>query len=166
MSYHHNQTTRGNAGVKKSQLKKLVDNYYDVIKKKDENGNIVDLDRKTDAQSAWFSKAAIDRLFADHGCTPENNDEFGLRLYYAVHKTGVLHPEHEIPGHYHNQQTIVLVPTQKSGNIMDKDLLKNDDYRIAGSDGKTGDGSGSEGEGDGLNHTKLCPPETDCGCAI
>lgn len=156
-----------NSGVKKSQLKKLIDNYYDVIKKKDENGNIVDLDRTKDAKSVWFTKAALDKLFADHDCTAENNDDFGLRIYFGVHKTGVLHPDHEIPAHYHNQQTVILVPTKKEFGFIDHDLIRDKDAMMVGDDGK-GDsaGSGSTGGGDGLNHGKICPPDTDCGCVL
>lgn len=161
---HKFQSSRGNAGVKKSQLQKLVNNYYDVIKKKDANGKIVDLDRKKDAKSAWFSKEAIDQMFADHGCTAENSHEFGLRMYFGVHKKGVLHRDHEIPDHYENQQTIVLVPTRLKGKVMDTDLLKDDEHLLASADGK-GDGN-PQGDGQGVNHTKLCPPETECGCAI
>lgn len=161
-----NPTSRGNGGVKKSQLQQLVDNYYEVIKKKDENGNIVDLDRTKDSKSVWFTKAAIDQMFADHGCTAENNGEFGMRVYFAVHKTGVLHRDHEIPSHYHNQQTVILVPTRAIGGQRDRDLLKNDEDLVeAGSDGKTGDGDG-EGDGRGVNHGLICPPDTGCGCAI
>jgi hypothetical protein len=161
-----NPTSRGNGGVKKSQLKKLVDNYYDVIKKKDENGNVVDLDRNTDSKSVWFTKAAIDRMFADHGCNAQNNDEFGLRVYFAVHKTGVLHPDHEIPSHYHNQQTVILVPTKNINGQKDKDLLKDDEHLTQGSDGKGDGGHGAGGDGQGTNHGLVCPPDTGCGCAV
>ncbi|GAB3914871.1 hypothetical protein [Mucilaginibacter boryungensis] len=159
-----NPTSRGNGGVKKSQLKKLSDNYYQIMKKKDENGNIVDLDPTKDAKSVWFTKAAIDKMFADHGCHAGNNNEFGLRVYFAVHKTGVLHPDHEIPGHYHNQQTVILVPTKNINGQKDKDLLKDDEQLTQGADGK-GDGI-PDGEGQGVNHGALCPPDTDCGCSI
>jgi len=159
-------TTRANGGVKKSMLKQLSDNYYDVMKKKDENGNIVNLDPTKDAKSIWFTKAAIDQMFADHGCSADNNDEFGLRIYFTVHKTGVLHRDHEIPGHYHNQQSVVLVPTKASGRQRDRDLLKNDEDLTVAADGKGGDGSGDLGDGQGLNHGMLCPPDTDCGCSI
>ncbi|GAB3922745.1 hypothetical protein [Mucilaginibacter myungsuensis] len=159
------QISRGNAGVKKSQLQKLVNNYYDVIKKKDANGKIVDLDRKKDARSAWFSKEVIDQMFAAHGCTAENSKEFGLRLYFGVHKKGVLERNGEdVPEKYHNQQTIVLVPTRLKDGVPDADLLKDDTHAFAGADGK-GDGN-AEGEGDGVNHSKLCPPETGCGSLI
>ncbi|MES2275658.1 MAG: hypothetical protein V4592_06525 [Bacteroidota bacterium] len=161
-----NQTSRANGGVKKSQLKKLVDNYYDVIKKKDEHGKIVALNPATDAKSVWFTKAAIDKMFADHGCNAGNNDEFGLRVYFAVHKTGVLHPDHEIPSHYHNQQTVILVPTKNINGQKDRDLLKDDAHLEAGADGK-GDGDPvDDGDGRGVNHGVLCPPDTGCGCAI
>lgn len=155
---------RAKSGVKKSQLKKLVNNYYDVIKKKDENGKIVDLNPATDSKSVWFTKKAIDELFADHGCNAENNDEFGLRIYFAVHKVGVLSPDNEIPKHYHNQQTVILVPTKaQKGGKKDVDLLKEDEH-LKG-DGK-GEGDPVGGDGQGLNHGLICPPEHDCGCAI
>lgn len=146
--------------VTKSQLKKLVNNYYDVIKKKDVNGKIVDLNPKTDSKSVWFTKAAIDALFAEHGCTAENNSDYGLRVYFAVHKMGIMDPEHEIKPTYHNQQTVILVPTKKEKGFEDHDLLEDDAENPAADDGK-GDGLGRAG---GLNHGKICPPETDCGC--
>jgi len=154
------QTSRGDRGIKKSQLKQLVANYYEVMKKKNEKGEIVDLDPTKDAKSAWFSKAAIDQLFADHGCTDKNNGEFGLRIYYTVHKKGVLHPDHEIPDIYANQQSLVLVPTKQSDG-KNRDLLKNDEDLIKGADGK-GDGDPTDGAGQGMNHADLCPPGTGC----
>jgi len=147
--------------VKKSQLKQLVDNYYEVIKKKDINGDVVNLDRSKDAKSVWFSKAVIDKLFADHGCNSENNDDFGLRMYFAVHKEGVLD---NIKPSYQNQQTIILVPTKKELGFEDHDLIKNDEELLMATDGK-GDPTDPTG-GTGGNHSKLCPPDTDCGCAI
>lgn len=151
--------------VKKAQLKKLVDNYYKVMKKTDENGNIVDLDRTKDAQSVWFPKSVLDEMFATHGRTAENNDEYGIRIYFGVHQTGILHHD-EIPGHYHNQQTVVLVPTKNMNGVKDHDLIRDKDH-LVGADGK-GDGGGDPigGPGDGYNHGKICPPDTDCGCAI
>jgi hypothetical protein len=160
-----NQTSRGDRGIKKSQLKKLVDNYYEVMHKKGKDGNVVPLDREKDAKSVWFTKAAIDQLFADHGCTADNNDEFGLRIYFTVHKLGILHPEHEIPENYDNQQGVVLVATKNINGQKDRDLLKNDEDLIKGTDGK-GDGDPIDGEGTGTNHGASCPPETDCGCLI
>jgi hypothetical protein len=153
-------------GVKKSQLKKLVDNYYKVMKKTDENGNVVDLDPKKDAQSVWFPKSVIDNLFAIHGCTDENSGEYGLRVYFAVHQTGILHHD-EIPGHYDNQQTVILVPTKNQHGVKDRDLLRERDNILVGADGK-GDGHDSDVDpnGDGVNHGKLCPPDSDCGCLI
>ena len=164
MSDHHAAKANG-AGVKRSQLKKLVNNYYEKMKKIDVDGKLVNLNRATDAQSVWFSKAAIDKLFADHNCNTQNNDEFGLRVYFAVHETGVLHPDHEIKPEYHNQQTVILVPTRKQGNTPDRDLLI-DDTRPRTVDGK-GDLSDQGGLGvSGLNHGKLCPSDTDCCCEI
>jgi hypothetical protein len=151
-------------GVKKSQLKKLVDNYYKVMKKTDENGNIVALDRTKDAQSVWFPKSVLDEMFATHGCNEKNNDDYGIRIYFGVHQTGILHHD-EIPGHYHNQQTVVLVPTKNMHGVKDRDLLRDKDV-LVGADGKgDGDPSGDMG-GDGYNHGKICPPDTDCGCSI
>lgn len=157
------RATQAGSTVKKSQLKKLVDNYYKVMKKTDDNGKVVDLDPKKDAKSVWFTKAAIDKLFATHGCTAENNDEFGLRIYFAVHQTGILHHD-EIPGHYHNQQTVILVPTKNQDGFIDRDLLKEDDEVLLGNEGK--DGHSQADPGAGLNHGKICPPDTDCGCVI
>ena len=149
--------------VRKSQLKKMVDNYYKVMKKTDEDGNIVDLDPKKDAQSVWFPKSVLDKMFATHGCNAENNDEFGIRIYFGVHQTGILHHD-EIPGHYHNQQTVVLVPTKAKGAQRDADLIWEND-KLVGADGK-GDGDDEGVGGTGYNHGKICPPDTDCGCAI
>jgi hypothetical protein len=152
--------------VRKSQLKKLVDNYYKLMKKTDENGNIVDLDPKKDAQSVWFPKTVLDEMFATHGCNAQNNDEYGIRIYFGVHQTGVLHHD-EIPSHYHNQQTVVLVPTKNHHGVRDHDLIRDKD-QLVGADGKgdPNDNGPDTGPGDGYNHGKLCPPDTDCGCAI
>jgi hypothetical protein len=149
--------------VKKTQLKKLVDNYYRIMKKVGEDGVVVNLDRKTDAQSVWFPKSVIDQMFATHGCTEKNNDEYGLRIYFAVHEWGVLEHD-EIPGNYHNQQTAILVPTKNINGQRDRDLLKDDEHLTRGADGK-GDGD-TDGDGMGVNHGVLCPPDTGCGCAI
>jgi hypothetical protein len=156
------QTSRGDRGIKKSQLKQLTDNYYEVMKKKNADGKIVNLDPTKDAKCVWFSKAAIDQLFADHGCTDGNNDEFGLRIYYTVHKKGILHPEHEIPDHYDNQQSLVLVATKKTAG-RNVDMLKNDEQPEKGADGKGDIGIISDGgDGQGMNHGDLCPPGTGC----
>lgn len=148
--------------VKKSQLKKLVSNYYDVIKKKDVDGKVLDLDPNRDSKCVWFPKSAIDALFADHGCTAENSDEYGLRVYFAVHKTGVFDPEHEIKPEYHNQQTVILVPTKNEMGVPDHDLLEDDEEMLMDDDGK-GEGIAPKGA---LNHGKICPPDTGCGSTI
>jgi hypothetical protein len=158
------QTKNAAGSVKKSQLKKLVDNYYKVMKKTDANGKVVDLDRKKDAQSVWFPKSVLDEMFATHGCNAGNNNDYGIRIYFGVHQTGILHHD-EIPGHYHNQQTVVLVPTKNINGVKDRDLLRDKDV-LVGADGK-GDGDQSnDPSGDGYNHGKICPPDTDCGCSI
>lgn len=158
-------TTTGEANnhVKKSQLKTLVNNYYTVMKKVDADGNIQDLDREKDARCIWFKKSEIDKLFADHHCTPENNDEFGLRIYFGVYGDEKLDG---VPEKYHNQQTVVLVATRRDGRILDKDILNDDDDAL-GADGK-GDGTppDDDGTGTGRNHGKICPPDTGCGSVI
>ncbi|PTQ99712.1 hypothetical protein C8P68_102541 [Mucilaginibacter yixingensis] len=154
---------RTNNHVKRSQLQKLVDNYYKTMKKVDVDGNVRDLDREKDARAIWFKKSDIDKLFADHNCTAENNDEFGLRIYFGVYGHGILDG---VPDRYHNQQTAVLVATRQNGRIMDKDILHNDEDAL-GADGKGDmDPLPDDGSGTGRNHGKLCPPDTDCGSGI
>jgi hypothetical protein len=76
---------------------------------------------------------------------------------------GVLEHD-EIPGNYHNQQTAILVPTKNINGQRDRDLLKDEEHLTRGADGK-GD-ENPDGDGMGVNHGLLCPPDTGCGCAI
>lgn len=143
-------------GVKKSQIKLLVANYYDKMLKK--KGTLTrKLDKAKDAKSVWFPKESIDKLFEDNGNDSSNNKEYGLRIYFGVHEKGILEDGqgNDVPSMYFNQQTVVLVTTRNQNNVEDQDLLTETNFvHIAGY------------TGNGLDNGKLCPPQICNGATI
>lgn len=170
-------------GVTTEQIRNLVSNYYNRMKKKKDSWSrrLIPSD---DAKSAWFSKERLDELFRVNGCTPENSSLYGFRIYYGVHKKGILvnsNGDELIKNEkYFNQQTVILVvtkrvckkcPGQECNECPDKQcksmcpnkdqLTEHNFVEIAGDFRHD-----TMSPGEGMDYGKLCPPETCDGSAI
>jgi hypothetical protein len=140
------------AGVSAAKIKRLSDNYFKRMQIMREDGKFEALDPKKDSKSIWFSKEAIDKLFADNGYTGDSTG-FGLRIYFGIHdKKNILT---DIPDHAHNRLMTVLVATKApSPEASNVDMLMTTQAKtIAAASGEEVTG------GDGLNHGKMCPPD-------
>ncbi|TFF40204.1 hypothetical protein [Mucilaginibacter psychrotolerans] len=142
-----------NAGVSAAKIKRLSDNYFKRMQIMREDGTFEALDPEKDSKSVWFSKEAIDKLFADNGYDGDSTG-FGLRIYFGIHdKKNILT---DIPEHAHNKLMTVLVATKApSAESAHVDLLTSAEAKTAAT---AGGGTTTSG-GDGLNHGKICPPE-------
>ncbi|RWY52258.1 hypothetical protein [Mucilaginibacter gilvus] len=141
------------AGVPTAKIKKLSDNYFKRMQIMREDGKFEALDPKKDSKSIWFSKEAIDKLFTDNGYTGDSTG-FGLRIYFGMHdKKNILT---DIPDHAHNKLMTVLVATKApSAEATHVDMLTSTQAKM------TAEASGEvTAGGDGLNHGKICPPES------
>jgi hypothetical protein len=170
-------------GVSTDKIEKLVSNYYDRMKKKKGTWSR-QLDTTEDTRSAWFSKERLDALFQANRCTHENSSLYGIRIYYGVHKQGILvdNNGNELikDERYFNQQTVILVVTRRdckkcAGQDCNKcpdevckhkcpnrDCLKKDNYVEIAGDFRTQ----TIGADEGMDYGKLCPPETCDGSVI
>lgn len=168
-------------GVTTEQITSLVSNYYERMKKKKDSWSRR-LSPADDTKSAWFSKERLDELFSANGCTPENRSLYGFRIYYGVHKKGILVDSqgNELIKNekYFNQQSVVLVVTRRACIKCDKnynkcpdkacqskcpnnDCLKKDnviDIAIGSPETISPD--------EGMDYGKLCPPENCDGSLI
>lgn len=154
------KSTGDNVYLTLEQVQSLVDNYYDRMKKK--KGSLSrQLNKSEDSKSAWFAKEKLDELFANNGCRPDNNGLYGLRIYFGVHKEHLIVDNQNrelIKDSYFNQQTVILVATRDENGVPDHDCLKeNNVIEIAAL---------LEGQNDGLDNGKLCPPEQCSGSVI
>lgn len=145
----------GAGTVTKEQLKKLVGNYYQKMGKKKKGGTKHDpLDTTKDTRSVWFQKQNLDELFAENGYRNDLPDDekkkYGLRIYFGVHDKDTILTD--IPEGYDNQQMVILYVTKKES------LANN----VASADVNSLDVPGSD-VGMGMNHGKLCPPDSGCG---
>lgn len=140
--------------VTPEQLKALVKNYYQKMAKKNKGGgNHEPLDKKKDSRAVWFHKQKLDELFEANGYSntlpDDEKKKFGLRLYFGVHDMDTILTN--IPDVYDNQQMVILYVTKQDG-VANNDLNQDGDaVEIAGTD-----------VGLGLDHGKLCPPDTGC----
>jgi hypothetical protein len=137
---------KGNPGVSKTQLDKLINNYRKKIKRVRKGSlKLHDHDVKVDTKSAWFSRAAVEELFAV-------NEADGLRIYFGVHDNDVM----ETP--YDDQLTVILVATKTvDGRTVDQIYDQPEQQQqtlMAAKKGQSGISGGS-----GLNHAKICPPD-------
>lgn len=140
--------------IKKSQIKELHNRYLEYTGKV-KDGVLKPADA-TDTKSGWFSLTEILAFLKANNVDLNNPEDFGLRIYLGFH-----HPENDfkptkieegkevVNESNYFKDTFILVATKKNGSVS-KDLLK-DDTAIAS--------KGDEGSGEGLDNTKLCPPE-------
>lgn len=137
------------------QIRNLIKRYYHQMKKKKPTAD-QPLDPANDARSVWFWKEKLDELFRVNGysdsLSPEEKKDFGIRVYFGVHHKGQIISD--IPDNYDNQQMVVLVVTKFNGVDHVDILTEESTVEIAGTIFIE--------PGKGMNHGKLCPPESGC----
>lgn len=142
--------------IKKSQIKELHKRYLEYTGKV-KNGTLQPADA-TDTKSGWFSLTEILDFLKANNVDINKPDEFGLRIYLGFHHpdnsfkpTKIVDGVEVVNESNYYKDTFILVATKKNGSVS-KDLLK-DDTAVAALEGDDDD------SGNGLDNTKLCPPE-------
>ena len=128
-------------------IRRMVRNMIDNTFKRDRaTGSPMPWNQHFDGRGIHFSKAEIDKLFADN-MTDDNDQNMGLRIYIGMH--GDTHDEmREMPDrpmHYIGQHTTILVCT-KDG----EDLLRTENSVSIYQPKNAG--------GLGLDEGQICPP--------
>lgn len=146
---------KGPSFVQLDTIKAMVTEFVSKTYKLRENGAVEKLTYDNDAHAVWFSKEAIDQLFADNGYKPGATD-FGLRIYLGMHGNSEAE-KRDMPNrlpHYEGQHTAILVVTQNG-----EDLLNDvsTDAKVA-----TFAAAATSASGRGLDEGQLCPPPV-CG---